>query len=533
MKGPITRMVTRMTTREMTRVMTAPKTVLTRQWQTPRALLRALTLVTTLGATVACRETKSETAIAVGAEPAGGAVTLWTDSTELFMEHPALIVGAPDKFAVHLTDLTDFAPLRSGRVTLRFVPRAGGAPVVVTQETPRAPGIYGPSPEFTVPGVYDLSILVESPQAMDSLYVPGLRVYASTAEAPKDDGAEGSGISFLKEQQWKTPGFASAFADSGTLSGTFDVTGSIEPSAGRQAEVSAPISGVIDVGSMANTPAPGQRVSRGHVLLTLTPALGEAGSAIAEARARLAEAEDELQRAKRLVDAEAAPARRLREAEIRLRATQEALASFGGALEGGKVLVRAPIGGVVSRRVAMPGSRVDAGASLFSIVDPSVVWLTVNVPAAQASLLGRGAGAGADFRLEGSTQRFATRRTVSVGAVLDPMSRTLPVIFEVDNARGDIRVGSVATASVRTGVPVAGLLLPASAILEEDGRPFVFVQLDGETFERRDVRIGARRANRVLVVDGLSARERVVTGAAYQVRLASLSTAVPAQGHEH
>ncbi len=63
------------------------------------------------------------------AEPAGGAITLWTDSTELFMEHPALVVGAPGKFAVHLTDLTDFAPLRSGRITLRFVPRTSSAGV--------------------------------------------------------------------------------------------------------------------------------------------------------------------------------------------------------------------------------------------------------------------------------------------------------------------------------------------------------------------------------------------------------------------
>jgi hypothetical protein len=83
---------------------------------------------------------------------AGGAVTLWTDSTELFMEHPALIVGHPDVFAVHFTDLTDFAPLRSGRVTFRFQPRDGSAAVVVVQEEPRAPGIYGPRPEFTRPG---------------------------------------------------------------------------------------------------------------------------------------------------------------------------------------------------------------------------------------------------------------------------------------------------------------------------------------------------------------------------------------------
>src|SRR5829696_8097923 len=81
-----------------------------------------------------------------GPEPAGGAITLWTDSTELFMEHPALIVGQPDKFAVHLTDITDFAPLRSGKIVLRFQPKAGGQPVVVTQEAPRSPGIYGPSP---------------------------------------------------------------------------------------------------------------------------------------------------------------------------------------------------------------------------------------------------------------------------------------------------------------------------------------------------------------------------------------------------
>src|SRR5688572_12359759 len=153
-------------------------------------------------------------------EPAGGAITVWTDSTELFMEHPALIVGAPDKFAVHLTDLTDFAPLRSGPITLRFQPRDGGTPVVVRQDTPRAPGIYGPSPEFTKPGVYDLTLIVESPQARDSITVRDLRVYAKAEDAPRDSSGAESGISFLKEQQWKTPGFATAFATTASVAAT-------------------------------------------------------------------------------------------------------------------------------------------------------------------------------------------------------------------------------------------------------------------------------------------------------------------------
>ena len=38
---------------------------------------------------------------------------------------------------------------------------------VVTQDAPRSPGIYGPSPEFARPGIYDLTITVESPQVRD------------------------------------------------------------------------------------------------------------------------------------------------------------------------------------------------------------------------------------------------------------------------------------------------------------------------------------------------------------------------------
>jgi membrane fusion protein, heavy metal efflux system len=483
----------------------------------------------------ACGERAAEAAKADGAdEPAGGAITLWTDSTELFMEHPALIVGAPDKFNVHLTDLTDFAPLRSGPITLRFQPRDGGPPVVVRQEAPRSPGIYGPAPEFTKAGVYDLTMIVESPQARDSITVRDLRVYARADDAPRDSAGVEAAISFLKEQQWKTPGFATAFAATAAVAATVDASGTIEPAAGRFAYVTAPIGGLVDAGSVASSPAPGQRVRRGQVLALLTPTLGEGGSgAFAEARARLREAEDEYARAKRLVQAEAAPARRLHEAEIRLQAAREALAGFsGGALTaGGRLAVIAPIAGVVARRTIAPGSRVEAGAPLFSIVDPSVVWLSVNVPAAQASLVGRSSGAA--FEMEGSTRRYEARRVVSIGSVIDSVSRTLAVIYEVPNEDGAIKIGATARVHVRTGERVSGVVVPAAAILDEDGRPIAYVQVEGEAFEKRLLRVGGQDGDRTLILDGIKPGERVVTGAAYQVRLASLSTAVPAHGHEH
>jgi len=467
------------------------------------------------------------------AEPPGGSVTLWTDSTELFMEYSALIVGRPVKFAIHLTDITDFAPLQSGRITLRFVPQGGGEPVIATQPAPRVAGIFGPTAAFARPGVYDLLLLVESEQARDSIRIPGMRVYAAASDLPAQAEA-GGGIAFLKEQQWRTPGFPSVFAEEGEVMESFEVAGEVVPAAGRAADVAAPIGGMIDVDGTGGSPAPGQWVRRGQLLLVLTPALGDGGSVFAQSRRELREAEDEHQRVTRLYAVEAVSQRRLRESEIRLQAAREALAGLSGgdALDvTGKLAIHAPIAGVVASRRITPGSRVAPGESLFRIVDPSLVWLEVHVPAGRAAALS--AASGATFRLEGGERLYRARRTVSIGSVVDSLTRTLLVLYEAANPDGSIKVGATATITVGTGKRVQGVVVPGAAILDEDGRPICYVQVEGERFEKREVRIGANDGTYVVVLAGLRSGDRVVTGAAYQVRLASLSSAVPAEGHEH
>ncbi len=478
----------------------------------------------------ACARTSGDTAAADAAGPAGGAVTLWTVRTELFMEHPALVVGVAGKFNVHLTAVSDFAPVRSGRVTLRFAPRARGAPLVVTQEAPRAAGIYGPAPVFTAAGDYDLTLIVDSPQLQDTIRVPGLRVYASEDAAPREEDASDAGVSFLKEQQWKTPGFRTAAATTGEVISTLSAPGNIEAPAGHHAELTAPASGLVDLAGLERSPAPGERVTRGQLLATLAPSIGDAGSAYADARARLREAEDELTRAARLVRAEAAPARRQREAEIRVDAAREAMAGLGGGA-GGRIEIRAPFAGVVAARSLVLGSRVEAGAPLFTLVDPSVVWLVTHVPAASAPTID--VAAAGSFTAEGSDRRIRTGRLVSVGRVIDADSRTLPIIYEVANPDGHLTIGSNAAVLLRTGRRASGVVIPESAVLDDDGRAIAYVQAGGERFERRELTIAARDGERVLVLAGIASGERVVAGAAYQVRLASLFSAVPAHGHEH
>jgi RND family efflux transporter MFP subunit len=222
------------------------------------------------------------------------------------------------------------------------------------------------------------------------------------------------------------------------------------------------------------------------------------------------------------------------EARIRLDAAREAMAglSGGGSVAAdGRVTLRSPIAGVVARRDLAPGSRVEAGALLLSIVDPSVVWLRAHVPVADAPRIQ--GDAGASFSLDGSGGSAETTRTVAVGSMVDPATRSVPVLYEVENPNGSIKVGAHVRATVRTGEAEEGVVIPDSAVLEEDGRPIAYVQAEGERFERRELVLGPRAEGRVLVRSGIDPGERVVTGAAYQVRLASLSTTVPAHGHGH
>jgi RND family efflux transporter MFP subunit len=186
---------------------------------------------------------------------------------------------------------------------------------------------------------------------------------------------------------------------------------------------------------------------------------------------------------------------------------------------------------VVAERNIAPGSRVEAGTPLFRIVDPTVVWLRTNVPAERAAQVG--AGSGASFRLPGYERAYAAPWLVSIGSVIDPQSRTVPIIYEVPNADGTIKVGSTATADIRTNRREQGIVIPTSAILDEDGRAIAYVQAEGERFEKRELAVGGSERGLTLVRSGIKEGERVVTGAAYQVRLASLSTSVPAHGHEH
>ena len=77
------------------------------------------------------------------------------------------------------------------------------------------------------------------------------------------------------------------------------------------------------------------------------------------------------------------------------------------------------------------------------------------------------------------------------------------------------------------------LSLPRTALTEEQGSFFVYLNVDEEGYRKQEVTLGADNGKNVQILSGLKAGDRVVVEGANQVRLAGISTAIPGHTHNH
>lgn len=481
-----------------------------------------------------------------GQEHGSTAVTLWTEKTELFMEYPALIVGQEVIFAAHFTDMKDFKPVTQGRLTCIFK-GASGAPITAAADSPSSPGIFRPRAKFSQSGVYDLELRLNGLQVEDSIHVPDVRVFVGESAVPREEKSTTTDerIIFLKEQQWKID-FRNEPAQKRMLSGSVRAVGEILPKAQWQADVPALVNGIILADQNDKLPSVGTHVQKGEILAVISPP-ANTETTLNSIRSEYLLAKAEYERAQRLFEKQAVPQKRVDEARLKFETKQagyEVVAQqidFGATkgIEGVAALhfhLKAPIDGVISEIHFRLGQSVQAGEKLFTIINPKRVWLKALIPLAFVARVK--AATGASFKTEGYEQEFnidqLNGRLISNGNIVDEKSRTVEVIFELDNPDNDLKIGMFGEVAVQTGETVETLAIPTSAIFDDNGKPVAYVHIEGEAFAKRVLKTGIADHGFTQILSGITESERVVTVGGYQVRLASLSTSVPVgHGHEH
>lgn len=477
-------------------------------------------------------------------------LTSWTDRTELFVELRALVRGRPSPVAAHVTRLADFSALGAGRVTV--ILRGGPSAERFLAEHAEVPGIFRPVAIPTSTGARRLLVEIQWADGTVTHDLGDVQVFESVEAARRaipHEPAPAGRISFLKEQQWQTE-FATETATERPFRPSLAVTGTLRARGDGDVIVTAPAAGrVVRVG--ATFPRIGEAVAVETPLALLVPRLEASDRASIDlaatsARLDLARAIHERGRLDALRAEGAVPEHRVveathveEEARAALAAAERRRAQFqsveqtrnrGGT---GNIQVRAPLTGTLVEVEVAPGAFVEAGAPLFHVADLTRLWLDARVPEADA---GRVANLrGAWFELPGADRPVELGADTFLGSDhrIDPISRTMTALFAVENSNARVPLGAFVTAHLLVDESTQAVAVPTAAVVDDGSQRVVFVQVEGEAFERRAVRLGPSDRGYVAVTQGVRVGERVVTRGAWSVKLAASGGAVPAHGHSH
>lgn len=455
------------------------------------------------------------------------AYTVYTDSVELFVEFMPLIVGEESRFAAHFTRMGKlFIPVTEGSAAVEL--HVLGTPQVVLADAPSSPGIFRLAVTPGQEGSARLVFTVRTAGFTDTLILDGLTVYADAHEAAHAERPvqPGGDISYLKEQAWRIP-FALYHVQPRPFAASIRVGAEVEPAPSDEQVLAARSAGVVHL--MGNAPLEGMPVKRGQALFSLSSQgiTGEnPGTALKQARNDFERSKADLGRIEALYTD-----RLVTQAEVL--AARNAYANAQAVLEhsSGAQTISADMDGYVRTLQVREGQFVQAGTVLGTIARNTRLSIHADVPVQAFVELG-GVSSARIKSQDGMVRTLEelNGKVVSVGQAADGLY--VPVRLEVDGAPG-LMPGSVVEVWLLSPGTTEAITVPLSAVLEQEGRSYCYVQTAGETMDKRMLELGPNDGLRVLVRSGLAPGDRVVSIGAMDVKLATAGGALPAHGHEH
>jgi len=176
------------------------------------------------------------------------------------------------------------------------------------------------------------------------------------------------------------------------------------------------------------------------------------------------------------------------------------------------LIVKAPIGGIVSKRHVNTGDVVSPGGELYTIIDPSSMRLEASVPSEQIAAVR--IGASVSFQVRGYPQERFEGRIERVSPTADASTRQVPIFVTIPNTQRRLVAGLFAEGRLEQASKTA-LVVPQIAVNENSGAPWVLRVQDGKA-QKVNVTIGLRdeQTERVEIAKGVVAGDLLLVGAA-------------------
>lgn len=458
--------------------------------------------------------------------------TVYDDMFEVYIEADRLHEGKETCVLAHITKLHDFKPLDSAEIIFSLFSDGKSKEY---KAAALMPGVY----EFhAVPekgGNGKLVCKIPVSNGCHEVEIPVEICDHSAHEQHVSGETHEHGfnmVSFPKEQSWKMD-FRTDSVSYGKISAVVKGVAKVSNVPENITSIVAAASGKVYFGSVV---APGREVKNGEALFTLeTGDVTDGNIAIkyAEAESRYNYAKAEYERKSELVKTKIVSLGDFQAAETAYIQAKAVYENLKKNFKSGKLSLKSPFSGYISDIAVKSGDFVTEGMPLATIQRDGDMLLFCEVSVRHASVLKKLSDAVVE--LENGTFRTLEElqgRIIAVGRGVQNDCNMIPVTLLVKNL--DAAPGSLVKINLLSETEEKGIMIPRSALVEEMGKFFVFVQHTPELFEKRSVVPGVTNGQNIRIISGLDVGERVVTVGSISLKLSQGAGALdPHAGHVH
>ena len=308
-------------------------------------------------------------------------------------------------------------------------------------------------------------------------------------------------------------------------------TGQVLAAPGDEAVIVATSNGVVSFSS--NKLTEGTKVQKGQSLFQISSKDIAEGDYYTKVKATYEAAKASYDRAEALVKDKIISQKEFESTKLEFENAKTAYNAVSNNKTAKGVSVNAPINGHMKNILVKEGEYITVGLPLATVSQNQRLVLRAEV--SQRYYNAMQSVKSANFKTPYDNKVYSLEdlngRLLSFGKTSNENSFFIPVSFEFDN-KGEVIPGSFVEVYLISAPIENTLSIPVSALTNEMGIHYVYVQIDEEGYRKQEVALGANNGKEVQIIKGLHPGDRVVTKGAYQVKMASASGAIP-HGHSH
>lgn len=308
-------------------------------------------------------------------------------------------------------------------------------------------------------------------------------------------------------------------------------TGQVLAAPGDEAVIVATSNGVVSFSS--NKLTEGTKVQKGQSLFQISSKDIAEGDYYTKVKATYEAAKASYDRAEALVKDKIISQKEFESTKLEFENAKTAYNAVSNHKTAKGVSVNAPINGHMKNILVKEGEYITVGLPLATVSQNQRLVLRAEV--SQRYYNAMQSVKSANFKTPYDNKVYSLEdlngRLLSFGKTSNENSFFIPVSFEFDN-KGEVIPGSFVEVYLISSPIENTLSIPVSALTNEMGIYYVYVQIDEEGYRKQEVALGANNGKEVQIIKGLHPGDRVVTQGAYQVKMASASGAIP-HGHSH